>query len=281
MKIVEKAAPVKVARTLSGIFNEVEDLPFTTSIQAVPGWGKTSLAAQAPKPLFLMAGGETGLLDLKRSGQVSKEVAYLPELKSWEDTLEAVKMLTETDHDYKSFVFDAMTGFEELCHLHVCQREWPMPVSEKYPDGCDWGDKGFDCYKAGFGIAIKEWRSFLRSLDELRETKKALIILIGHVKIKPFKNPEGPDWDRYTVDMHEKTWNITLNWLSQSFFGNYITRIDESKNKATGGNQRYLYVERTAAYDAKNKDNLSVPIKMGDNPAKAWDNLTAQVKNLK
>ena len=45
------------------------------------GEGKTSLAAQAPKPVFLMSQGETGLETLIASGQLG-EVPHLPQIES-------------------------------------------------------------------------------------------------------------------------------------------------------------------------------------------------------
>jgi hypothetical protein len=48
--------------------------------------GKTSLGACAPKPIYLMTRGETGLLTLIDAGRIP-ETAHFPELGTWPDLL--------------------------------------------------------------------------------------------------------------------------------------------------------------------------------------------------
>ena len=55
-------------------------------------------------------------------------------------------------------------------------------------------------------------------------------------------------------------------------------RTKDTKGKAQGGQQRILYTERSAAYDAKNRHGLPHVIQCGDDPAAAWNNFYAALK---
>ena len=245
--------------------------PDRIGLHSVEGFGKTSFAAQAPSPLFLMARGETGLLTLIKNGQLP-ETPYVPEFQNWTTFLQALDALRTQEHPYKTLVIDAAGGFERLCHEHVCE------VSFRG----DWTESGFASYGKGADVSIPEWISMLSILDKIREEKRVGIILLAHTKVKTFKNPEGPDYDRYMVDMNEKTWGVTHKWLDLVLFGNFITEVVKEKGtnraKGKGGSDRILYTTRSAAYDAKNRHGLPDEIECGNSAAEAWTNFVAAMK---
>lgn len=245
-------------------------LPNRYVIHAVEGWGKTSLGAQFPAPLFLMARQETGLETLIDSGRLG-ETPHLPELMSWEETLRSLEAIRTQPHEYRSLVLDAMNGFERLCHEYVCRRDF----------NGDWTDKGFMGYMRGYEVALSEWRTFLAALDRIREERRMAIVVLAHTKVKTFKNPEGPDYDRYAVDVHEKTWSLTHKWGDMVLFGTFYTTVEKEKGeraKGHGGQQRILLTERHASYDAKNRHGLPPDIDMGSSPTEAWNNFVAALK---
>src|SRR4051812_40478531 len=98
-------------------------LPNRYIIHAVEGWGKTSLAAYFPRPVFIQSKGETGLQTLISANQLS-ETPYYPEAHVWEDILGCVQALIDEDHDYKTVAVDTMNGAERLCHEFVCHRDF-------------------------------------------------------------------------------------------------------------------------------------------------------------
>ena len=109
------------------------------------------------------------------------------------------------------------------------------------------------------------------------------MFLLCHTKVKPFKNPEGPDYDRYQPDVHEKTWGLSHKWADCVMFGNFevtvqVDKSDAKKGKGTGGACRLMYTERHAAYDAKNRLGLAPEIEMGSSPAEAWQNFVGAIK---
>jgi hypothetical protein len=187
--------------SLSAISRSGSGLPNRCILHGVEGVGKTSFATCAPKPVVLMTRGETGLLTLIDSGQVS-ETAHFPELMTWSDLLAAIDALNTETHDYLTLAIDAINGAERLCHEHVCQRDF----------GGNWARDGFTSFMAGYEVALADWRRLLDALDRLRAMRRMSILVLAHSKITPFRNPEGADYDRYAVDLHHKTWSLTHRW---------------------------------------------------------------------
>lgn len=235
------------------------------------GVGKTSFAAYAPRPLFLMARGETGIETLVDNGQLPA-TAMLPELMTWADVIGSVEAVIAGKHDYRTLVLDALGGFERLCHEFVCQREF----------NGDWSDRGFQGYMRGYDVALADWRQFLGLLDRVRAERRMSILILAHTRVKQFKNPEGSDFDRYSVDAHEKTWSLTHKWADMVLFANFATEAQKDgagRVKGKGGTRRVLYTQRTAAWDAKNRNGLPYQIDLGNSGSQAWANFSAALKN--
>lgn len=261
--------------SLSDVRTKSESLPNRYGLHAREGWGKTSLAAQAPKPIFLETKGETGLETLIENRQLP-ETPHLPEITTWEDLRAAIQFLREEEHPYRTLVLDTVNGAERLMYEFVCNRDFQG----------DWGDRGFGGYQRGYEVSMAEWRLFLNDLDDLRHAKRMTVFLLIHTKVKTFKNPEGSDYDRWSPDMHDKCWGLTHKWLDCVLFGNFetIVKTDKreadptKKGKGTGGTYRILYTQHCAAFDAKNRLGLPVEIEMGSTAAEAWRNLITAIK---
>lgn len=265
-------APTPPAFDLSTITGAGSKLPNRVAFHAVEGFGKTSFAAQAPAPLFLMARGETGLTTLIEAGQLP-ETPHIPEeISSWTELLRILEALRTQEHPHKTIVLDTLNGFERLCHEHVCEVSF----------GGDWTERGFASYGKGADVAIPEWILMLTLLDKLRAERRCSIITLAHTKVKTFRNPDGPDYDRYTVDLNDKTWGVTHKWADMVLFGNFITEAIKEKGamraKGKGGRERVIYTTRSAAFDAKNRHGLAEEIDGGTSAAEAWSNFVAALK---
>lgn len=241
----------------------------------VPGVGKTSLAAHVPGVVFLVDQSEQGINDLKQHNLVPDGVPVLPPASTWADVLGMLDSLRSDPHSYKCVALDAMGGFERLCHEEVCRREF----------NSEWGKAGFTSYQAGYDVSLGDWRHFLNALDRLRDDRGMSILLLGHSKVSPFKNPEGPDYDRYNVDVHHKTWSLTHKWADLVLFVNFEVAFGKGeetkqKAKAKGGQHRVAYTEHHAAFDAKNRHGLPPEIDLGHTgAADAWTALSQHLRS--
>lgn len=179
-----------------------------------------------------MARGETGLETLIDAGRIA-ETPHFPEWETWTAALASIRSLISQDHPYKTLVIDTMNGLERLCHEHVCARDF----------GGDWTDKGFMGYMRGYEVALSDWRELLTVLDALRAQKRMALLCLVHTRVASFKNPEGPDFDRYVPDMHAKTWGLTHKWADAVLFGNFYvdTKKEGSKRIGIGGQERLIY----------------------------------------
>jgi len=246
--------------------------PTRAIFYGVEGVGKTSLPAHAAKPIYMMSKGETGLTTLIDNNLIPS-IDHFPETMEWPDVTSQIEWLTVSDHGYKTLVIDTLNGLERLCHEYICARDYRG----------NWAKDGFTSFQGGYEASLPEWRLLLAALDRLRNEKNMSIIGLGHAKVKPFKNPEGPDYDRYVPEMHEKTWGLTHKWADFVAFINFetFTEKDGSRVKGKGGQQRIMYTERHAAYDAKNRLGLPPEIVLADSAKESWNTLYNAMKEAR
>lgn len=257
------AQPTTTAANLTMNKLEPRDLPDRIVLNAVEGWGKTTAGAHAPGAAILMARGETGYETLLRNSRVpSVPAAYV---QDWPELLLRIESLTKEPGEIRTLIFDALGGFERLCHEFVCRRDF----------NGDWGERGFLSYNKGYDLSVADWLDMLARLDRLRNEHHIGLVLLSHCKIKTFKNPMGEDYDRYVSDVHDKTWAATAKWCDAVFFGNFFSVVEKDspkarKGKGIGGADRVLYAERRDAFDAKNRHGMEPIIDIPDDPALVW-----------
>lgn len=227
-------------------------------LYGMEGIGKSTFAAGAPSPIFIGAESGTSQLDVVR----------FPKPDTWQDILDAVHELTVSEHEFKTLVLDTADAAEAMLWSYMCARD---SVGAKSPirDIEDYG------YGKGYQKALDEWRVFLAACERLRTAKRMNIILLAHGQIKPFKNPEGDDFDRYELKLNGKAGGLLKEWCDAVLFANYETyALKDEKTKRVRGvstGARMIFTTRTAAYDAKNRYGLpeSLPLSWSDFDAAA------------
>jgi hypothetical protein len=85
-------------------------LPTRLFVYAHEKWGKTWLAAFAPRPVFLMTRGETGLETLIAAGQLPETDHFRDPAAEWADVLHAVRVLSDEEHTFGTLVIDTANG---------------------------------------------------------------------------------------------------------------------------------------------------------------------------
>lgn len=237
-------------------------------LNAVEGWGKTSTAVQAAGAAIIMARGETGYATLLNAGRVPSVPAVTAD--SWDNLLGILDGLIAESSGVQTLVLDALGGFERLCHEHVCNRDFQG----------NWGEKGFGSFNKGFDLSVTDWLGLLNRLDRINE-KGVSIWLLSHVGVRSFKNPSGPDFDRYEAACHAKTWGVTHKWADAVLFGNFRTITDklkgEQRQKGIGGTDRVVFTERRDAFDAKNRFGLPEELDIPADPAAAFELITSYI----
>lgn len=238
---VKQATPPKPSRmSLGALVKGKLQQPTRVVLFGVEGIGKSTFGADAPSPIFLGAEDGTSQLDVTR----------FPAPESWPEVLEAVRTLATDAHEFKTLVVDTLDWAEPLLWRYICERDTTVKTPLKSVE--DYG------YGKGYQAALDEWRVLLAALEKLRQ-RGMHVLLIAHSWIKPFKNPEGDDFDRYEMKLHNKASGLVKEWADCVLFANFEVLTHTDKNKRVRGvdtDARVLHTQRRAAYDAKNRYGL-------------------------
>jgi ribosome assembly protein YihI (activator of Der GTPase) len=238
--------------------------PITVVCYGPEGVGKSSFGAGAPGAIFVGAEDGTAQLDVKR----------FPSPQNYLDIIDAVRTLRTEQHEYQTLVMDTMDWIEPLLWQHVCQRDGQANI-EAYG------------YGKGYQVALDEWRMLLSELDRLVQEKRMNVVLLAHSQIRPFKNPQGEDFDRYELKVHAKAAGLIKEWAEAVLFANWETFAKEDKRtkrvKGVSSGARLIYTERTAAFDAKNRYSLpeELPLSWADFDAAVNAGQVAPVADLR
>lgn len=219
-------------------------LPNRVLYYGSPGTGKTTFGAYAPKPLFLLTPGETGLVTLSTYGRVPE--CDFAECREFGDVLAALSHLIGNDTGHKTLVVDTANGLERLCFESVCQVRYSGSM-QKFLD-----------YGKGPEVALPEWRKLFKMLDQVRSIRGMGMILLAHSAVKRIKNPDGDDYDKNTLLIHEKLREDVMQWADITLFARRVlgTKKDGMRVKADFLGDLQLITTEGPTHEAKNRVGL-------------------------
>lgn len=220
-----------------GVKSTLKEAPIRALFYGAGGRGKSTLASQAPSPVFVAS--EEGLENIDA-------IAVEPHPKTWEDTLAAIDYVGTLDH--KTIAIDSLDQFEPLCWDFLCRKA-------KKPDIEAFG------YGKGYVAALDQWRVMLHKLDALR-AKGMHVVLIAHAVRKPYKNPLGDDYEHWTTKLHEKAGGAITEWCDVVGFCDEDIATDDSggRVKAQTTGKRIIRCNPNPAYLAKTR--FAMPAKV-------------------
>lgn len=228
-------APRAKRMSLEAITDGVRQEPWAILVYGPEGVGKSTLAVSV---------ADSVTLDVEQSAnRLSTKKFPIP--TSLQEVHEAIEVLLTQPHPYKRLVIDTIDRVEALIFAEVARAAGKRSIEDF-------------AFKAGYQIALDEWRRLFARLDELRSQRRMDILLLAHAHIRPFRNPDGPDYDRYTLRLHEKAAGFVREWCDAVLFARFsesTTKLDNRVKGITDG-RRTLHTAHTAAYDAKNRFNL-------------------------
>lgn len=211
--------------------------------------GKSTLASQAPAPIFLPIKGEEGTDAI--------DVPKFPTARSYDEVVEMLGALYQGDHEYSTVVIDSMSTLEPLI-WDKTSREGGVTSIEKVGGG----------FGKGYIEALKYWREITDGLDALREDRNIASILIGHVKVKAFNDPLADSYDTYLFDLHERASNLLYRWADAILFCNFKTIVKTTeagfgkKNTRGVGGERVLYTEKRPGHPGGNRYSMPYELQM-------------------
>lgn len=230
-----QAAPPK-RMTLNAITKGAQRAPWRILIYGVGGVGKSTFMSEAPAPVFLDTQYGTDELNTNR----------FPKPQTFDDVRAAFATLINEEHAFKTLVIDLVDDVERLIWDHVCKKANAPSITS--------GELG---YNKGYEEAAVQMRLALRDLETLRR-KGMNIGFVGHSAITKFVNPEGADYERYSLALQKSTQGLIYGWCDAILFAREETAV-QTKGKKTRGistGHRVVHTVENAAYYAKNRYNL-------------------------
>ena len=229
-----------MAITLASLKSKSTPTPPRIIAYGVAGIGKSTFAAAADKPTFLIT--EDGL------GSLS--VPHFPLARSFDEVMEALAALYTEPHDFRTVVVDSIDWLEPLIWQKACRDNRWSSIEEPG-------------YGKGYIAALDLWRQYLDGLDALRDHRGMTVIQIGHADIKRFDSPEHEPYDRYVIKLHARASALLQEHADIVLFANYrvsTIKSDVGFNKkvtrALGSGERVLYTAERPAFLAKNRYGL-------------------------
>lgn len=217
--------------------------PLWTHLYGPEGCGKTTFAASAPEPILIDVEHGSNELDVTRFA-FDAQGRTTP--AAWDEVLAALRLLERETHAYRTVVVDTLDATEALIWQAICLRDGRTNIEE-------YG------YGKGYVAAVDEWRLFVAAVERLR-AKGLQVVTLAHSMVKPFKNPEGDDFDRYQMKLNEKAAGLVKERADAVLFARYeqYAHKDERTKRVRGVSTgaRVMFTQRTAAYDAKNRHDL-------------------------
>tara|TARA_Y100001973_G_C5201484_1_gene338044 strand:- start:1710 stop:2600 length:891 start_codon:yes stop_codon:yes gene_type:complete len=237
-------------------------------LYGVEAIGKTTLAAQFPKPLILDT--EDGCKNID---------CHSVCVNTWQDLEGAVLELARNSQGYKTVVIDSADWAERLLIENLLTQHSKRSIE----------DFGFG---KGYTMLAEKAAKFLANCDAL--VKKHLnVVFIGHSKVVRNSPPDQVDgFDRYELKLTKQVAPLFKEWCDALLFCSYKTKLVEGSDgrmKARGGKERLIYAERSAAWDAKNRFGLpeQLPMEIGslkplfENSVSVFDAAEQAIQNAK
>ena len=199
------------------------------------GVGKSTFASRFPQPLFIDTEGSTRNLDVMR----------LPTPTSWPMLLDEVATVAQ-ERPCQTLVIDTADWAERMCARDLCMMKGWQGIED-----AGWGK--------GYTYLAERYGQLLNLLEDVIRTG-IHVVVTAHAKINKFEQPdEMGTYDRWELKLEKKTAPMLKEWADIILFANYKTIVVKDSNgkaKGQGGHQRVMYTTHTAAWDAKNRDDL-------------------------
>lgn len=222
-----------------------QQVPPRVCVYSSHGVGKSTLASQFPKPIFIST--EDGLDSL--------DVTSFPRAQKIEDVAGSIKTLIKEDHDFKTVVIDSVDWLVE-----------PLIVNSVNASH----DEKEQSYGKGAVFIAEEFREILQGLDVLRLKRGMNVVLIAHAAVVKYQDPRTEEYDRYQPKLPNRCNALLQEWVDVLAFAAFKVAIKKTEGKGFAGprargvstGERLLHFVENPAYVAKNRYNCPEEIEL-------------------
>ncbi len=211
-------------------------------IYGPPGLGKTTLASEFPRPVFLQI--ENGFPnDL---GEVPPHWER-DQLASFDGVMDALSALYTDDHDRQTVVIDSLDKLEPWVWAKTCQ------VNR-------WQDIEAPGYGKGYLAADAIWRELIDATNALRLERQMGVVFLAHSTVVSAPDPVNVEYQRYDIRLQKRAIAQFQDEMDAILFVNQDVSVvaDDPKDKSSrvrgaGGGNRVIYASPRPAFVAKNR----------------------------
>lgn len=264
-----------MAMTLQSIQHGVSFAPPRIIIYGVQGIGKTTMLSQAPSPIVIQTEDGAGVIDVPR----------FPLARSFDDIMEALGILANDKHDYKTVCLDSLDWMEPM----VWEKTVELNPTVNKAGGAASGIESYG-YGKGYAMALDIWREYIDAINFLRNERNMMVIQTAHSKITRFESPESDAYDKYELKLQHSPKTSASALIQEHsdmvLFANYKVSVtdaekkgDHKRKRAVGTGSRMLYTQERPAFSAKNRYSLPKEISFDENGA-YWNTLANYIPFL-
>ena len=218
--------------------------PVKAVLYGVEGIGKTTFAAQFPKPLFI---------DLD-TGSARMDVDRVSNMASWQELMDTLLEISQMENSpYSTIVIDTVDMAAELCKKYVCQRAKKDTLE----------DFGFG---RGYPILAQEFSKLISWATVLID-KGYNVVFIGHAMQRIITKPDDTgSYDHWEMKLPGKGNNslgaLIKEWADLLLFADYritiVQKDDSGRGRAAkNSGERRMRANHSPFADAKNRFGLA------------------------
>jgi hypothetical protein len=239
----------------TSILNRVQEIKIEApriTIYGKPGIGKSTLASQFPKPLFLLT-EKNGITGHQSLG------IYKNFIDIWQDIDELLKI---DNLPFETIVIDSISELDELVKARTLEKS-PFVGKEKRQAEIlteSWGG-----YGAGFERAASLHRVFKHKLDKFQD-KGIAVVYVAHLEVKNHKSPEDEDYNILSIRMNsDKSRLIYIDDVDSVLYCKEMAYVVETESKrkiVKGTGTRVISAYSNEVYVSKNRFSINKDIPM-------------------
>jgi hypothetical protein len=146
----------------------------------------------------------------------------------------------------KTVVIDTLDHLEALIQAHTCAAN-------------GWANIEEPGYGKGYGVALDEWRTFVRAIEALRDAG-IMVLLLAHAAIRTYNNPAGPDYDQWMLKLSKGAGGLVREKMDAIGFAAFDDEVKAkfdkkgeqvTRGKASSTGRRVLYFGHHAGFETK------------------------------
>ena len=281
------AKPATRAAPKVSILRGVQSQPEWIVVFGPPGIGKSTLAANAPSPVFVDLEGGSATLDVARANVVNDDGTERP-VESWEELLGVIQALTDDAQGCQTLVLDTLDKAEWLCQQYVMRH-----VGDKNGKPTTTMESVAGGFGKGYIAVYEEFRRMLGMLQVLRSKRRVRALFLAHAKVQKVPNTSGPDYERWELKVHKQIAGLFFEAADAVLYACYDVAVSakEGERPRGFGNVRQVRTHEEAGFMAKNRFGMESPLPLswdviadsimrGNSPALLADTIRQRVSRL-